>query len=209
MKRSFGWALLLTILSSSLFAFEGKILAQIPSPTPIPKATPLSNFIGTHASFKTTDGDEFNDVTIKRITPDGIVVSYPDGIRKLPFNKLTQADQVRYGFDIKNATAFIETQKALAIQREKEAIEYQTSRIADLKIRQDALAREGAVEAEARAKALANRPKMLRGGMVASVTREGVTIMDTAGHSTFIRYTALDVGERQAFGFPPPSSHDF
>jgi hypothetical protein len=43
--------------------------------------------------FKTTDGKEYKNVTVKRVEPDGIVLSSKSGISKVYFTELPKEVQ--------------------------------------------------------------------------------------------------------------------
>jgi hypothetical protein len=55
--------------------------------------------------FKTIDGKEYKNVTVKRVEPDGIVVSSKSGISKVYFTELPKEVQQRYGYDLGKASA--------------------------------------------------------------------------------------------------------
>jgi hypothetical protein len=49
--------------------------------------------------FKTNDGKEYKNVTLKRVEPDGIVLTSKSGILKLYFAELPPEIQKKYGYD--------------------------------------------------------------------------------------------------------------
>jgi hypothetical protein len=98
---------------------------------------PRPNYIGVHASFRTIDGDDLNDVTIKKITPDGIVVAYADGVRKLPFRKLSVSDQEKYGYDPIKAATFLEEENKVALENQKKAAAIEVAQLNQLKPKQE------------------------------------------------------------------------
>jgi hypothetical protein len=48
--------------------------------------------------FKTTDGKEYKNVTVKRVEPDGIVLSSKSGISKVYFTELPKEVQQRFNY---------------------------------------------------------------------------------------------------------------
>jgi hypothetical protein len=62
--------------------------------------------------FKTTDGKEYKNVTVKRVEPDGIVLSSKSGISKVYFTELPKEVQERFGYDAANRDAYAAEQKA-------------------------------------------------------------------------------------------------
>ena len=49
--------------------------------------------------FTTLDGENYTEATLKRVEPDGIVIGYPDGIRKLKFQNLPPEVCAKYGYN--------------------------------------------------------------------------------------------------------------
>lgn len=80
--------------------------------------------LGTlHADdFTTLDGEKYTNATIKRVDPDGLVISHEDGITKLKFKNLSADLQTKYGYDSQKEAAFKNQLKASAIARQTEAI---------------------------------------------------------------------------------------
>jgi hypothetical protein len=70
--------------------------------------------------FKTTDGKEYKNVTVKRVEPDGIVVSSKSGISKVYFTELPKEVQQRYGYDPGKASAYTAEQSAALEQARKQ-----------------------------------------------------------------------------------------
>jgi hypothetical protein len=62
--------------------------------------------------FKTIDGKQYKNVTVKRVEPDGIVVSSKSGISKVYFTELPKEVQQRYGYDPGKASAYTAEQSA-------------------------------------------------------------------------------------------------
>jgi hypothetical protein len=56
--------------------------------------------------FKTTDGKEYKNVTVSRVEPDGIVISFSGGIVKIPFIELSEELQRKYNYDPETAKQF-------------------------------------------------------------------------------------------------------
>ena len=56
--------------------------------------------------FKTIEGKEYKNVTVTRVEPDGIVITFSGGIVKLPFVELSPEVQNKYGYDPKAAEEF-------------------------------------------------------------------------------------------------------
>jgi S1-C subfamily serine protease len=55
--------------------------------------------VGLHAEeFTTLDGDHYTHATLKRVEPDGIVISYSDGVVKLKFKNLPKEVCDKYGY---------------------------------------------------------------------------------------------------------------
>jgi hypothetical protein len=66
--------------------------------------------------FKTNDGKEYKDATVRRVEADGIVVSTKTGISKLYFTELPKDVRQRFHYDPENAAAAQST----AIQQTEE-----------------------------------------------------------------------------------------
>ena len=62
--------------------------------------------------FKTTDGKEYKDATVKRVEPDGIVLATKSGISKLYFPELPKEVQQRFNYDPDKAAAYSAEQDA-------------------------------------------------------------------------------------------------
>jgi len=146
MKAVF-WATFIALISYAFWSKYGElvhnyfypapmVVAQpipTPTPTPTPKprptatATPIStptpNLIGRQVEITTKDGETTLSGVIKRQEPDGVVLVYAEGIRKIPFRSMTTADQGRYGYNSEQATKFFETQQLAEIERQKAAVE--------------------------------------------------------------------------------------
>ena len=55
--------------------------------------------LGVADDFKTFDGKEFKNATVRRVEPDGIVVSTKGGISKLYFNELPSEVQKQFHYE--------------------------------------------------------------------------------------------------------------
>jgi len=71
--------------------------------------------------IKTVDCKEYKDVTVKRVEPDGIVITHSVGVAKIPFTELPKDVQKRVGYD----AAKIETADAATGAAEEKQIEEQ------------------------------------------------------------------------------------
>jgi uncharacterized membrane protein YgcG len=56
--------------------------------------------------FKTIDGKEYKNVTVRRVEPDGIVLTSKSGISKVYFAELPKEVQERYHYDPEKAAAY-------------------------------------------------------------------------------------------------------
>lgn len=56
--------------------------------------------------FKTITGQEYKNVSLSRVEPDGIVITFSGGIVKIPFTELSPEIQKKYGYDPKAAADF-------------------------------------------------------------------------------------------------------
>ena len=56
--------------------------------------------------FKTINGQEYKNVTVSRVEPDGIVITFSGGIVKIPFTELSPEIQKKYGYDPKASADF-------------------------------------------------------------------------------------------------------
>src|SRR5438128_8909142 len=55
--------------------------------------------------FKTIDGKEYKNVTVKRVEPDGLVLATSSGISKVYFTELPKEVQQRFNYDAEKAAA--------------------------------------------------------------------------------------------------------
>lgn len=74
-------------------------------------------------SFKTIDGKEYKNVKVKRVEPDGIVLTTSSGIWKLYFNELPKDVQERFHYNAAQAAAYSNQQAATqeALRQQQEA----------------------------------------------------------------------------------------
>jgi hypothetical protein len=93
--------------------------------------------------FKTIDGKEYKNATVKRVEPDGIVLTNISGISKVYFTELPKEVQQRFHYDAAQAAQFtaatqaavsennaaVANQQALAEQRRKVEIQQQQQAI--------------------------------------------------------------------------------
>src|SRR5437016_2508177 len=72
--------------------------------------------------FKTVNGKEYNDATISRVEPDGIVIKTKSGITKVYFAELPKEIQERFHYDQQKASAYSAEQAAnyTAYQKQRE-----------------------------------------------------------------------------------------
>ena len=62
--------------------------------------------------FKTIDGKEYKNVTVRRVEPDGIVLSSKSGISKVYFTELPKEVQERFNYDAAKGAAYSAEQVA-------------------------------------------------------------------------------------------------
>ena len=84
----------------------------------------ITTLISLHAdNFTTLDGDLYTNAIVKRVEPDGLSITYADGITKLKFKNLPADVQAKYGYDPALADITINQQReaaALAIKKQQE-----------------------------------------------------------------------------------------
>jgi hypothetical protein len=61
--------------------------------------------------FTTLDGERYADATLKRVEPDGLVISYADGVKKLKFTNLPSEICRKYGYNPDIAAKFLAQQQ--------------------------------------------------------------------------------------------------
>jgi hypothetical protein len=121
--------------------------------------------------FKTIDGKEYKNVTVRRVEPDGIVLITSAGISKVYFTELPKDVQVRFGYDPQRATAYSGEQTANYAAYQKQQQEAQRQR-------EDARAKNNAIlvqqeAANNRIQALQDRYAALQEDENASLLRIG------------------------------------
>ena len=57
------------------------------------------NAIAVERTFKTTDGKTYEKAEVTRVEPDGIRISYTDGLAKIPFTNLPKEVQSEFGYN--------------------------------------------------------------------------------------------------------------
>jgi chromosome segregation ATPase len=72
----------------------------------------LSASIALADDFKTSDGKEYKNVTVRRVEPDGIVISSKSVIAKLYFPELPKEVQERFHYDAAKGDAYSAEQNA-------------------------------------------------------------------------------------------------
>src|SRR5260370_41507422 len=77
----------------------------------------LASVVGAE-DFKTIEGKEYKNVTVKRIEPDGIVLSSSSGISKVYFTELPKEVQERFHYDAEKGDEYSRKQNEEQKQRE-------------------------------------------------------------------------------------------
>src|SRR5438034_2711256 len=70
--------------------------------------------------FKTIQGKEYKNVTVRRVEPDGIVLTTSVGISKVYFTELPKDVQERFHYDATKANAYSAEQNAAQEQLRKQ-----------------------------------------------------------------------------------------
>jgi hypothetical protein len=86
--------------------------------------------------FKTVDGKEYKNVTVKRVEPDGLVLSGKSGISKVYFTELPAEIQKKYGYDPQTAATYSADQIAALEQARKQREEAGRQKAEQLAIEQ-------------------------------------------------------------------------
>lgn len=71
--------------------------------------------------FTDLDGEKYTNATVKRVDPDGLVISYADGISKLKFKNLPADIQTKYGYDPQKEATLKSQLQAEAVARQTES----------------------------------------------------------------------------------------
>jgi hypothetical protein len=80
----------------------------------------LSASILTAEDFKTINGKEYNNATVSRVEPNGIVLRTKSGILKVYFTELPKEVQQRFNYDPEKAAAYSANQSAALQQTRKQ-----------------------------------------------------------------------------------------
>jgi hypothetical protein len=81
-----------------------------PRKTTIAILAALSASLALADDFKTNNGKEYKDATVKRVEPDGIVLKTKSGITKVYFTELPKEVQERFHYDVSEAYAYTRKQ---------------------------------------------------------------------------------------------------
>ncbi|MFZ0615695.1 MAG: hypothetical protein WAN16_04520 [Chthoniobacterales bacterium] len=57
--------------------------------------------------FTTLDGEHYAGATLRRVEPDGVVIAYSDGVKKLQFQKLPPEVCAKYGYNPETEARYI------------------------------------------------------------------------------------------------------
>jgi len=124
----------------------------------------------------TTDGIRFENVSVSRVEPDGLVLMGEAGIQKVPFEKLPTNVQKEYGYDPVKAVGFRESEtkkRAQSLQAIREANAAADARAAAEQTAWDKEEAKRQQEAVLRTKA-ANAVAIR--GKVVQVTKDGLLV---------------------------------
>jgi hypothetical protein len=83
----------------------------------------LSASLAFADDFKTIDGKEYKNVTIKRVEPDGLILSGKSGISKVYFTELPKDVQQRFGYDADRAREYAAEQNKGLEEAQKQQVE--------------------------------------------------------------------------------------
>jgi hypothetical protein len=98
-------------------------------------------------SITTLSGKKYSGATVTRVEPDGLSITYDDGLAKIPFTDLAPEIRTKYGYDPQKAA---EWKAQIADAQRKAVIRQQEAQRAEQQ-RKAALAQRQAEEAERRA----------------------------------------------------------
>lgn len=73
--------------------------------------------------FTTLDGDHYSAAAIKRVEPDGLVIAYSDGVKKLKFKNLPTQIGKQYGYNPVVESQYLDQQQASAAASYQPAIQ--------------------------------------------------------------------------------------
>ena len=85
---------------------NGGIHAHEPLETTIAILAALSLSLALADDFKTNNGKEYKNATVRRVEPDGITVKFSAGIVKIPFTELPKDLQDKYNYNPEAAQKF-------------------------------------------------------------------------------------------------------
>jgi len=77
------------------------------------------------AEFTTLDGEHYTDATIKRVDPDGLLVTYPDGVVKIKFKNLPKEFGEKYGYDPTREDSFLVEKRSHDLAAYQEVVRLQ------------------------------------------------------------------------------------
>ena len=77
------------------------------------------------AEFTTLDGEHYTGATIKRVDPDGLLVTYPDGVVKIKFKNLPKEVGEKYGYDPTKEATFLAEKRAHDLAAYQEVVRLQ------------------------------------------------------------------------------------
>ena len=80
----------------------------------------LSVSIALADDFKTVNGKEYKDATVKRVEPDGVVIQTKSSISKIYFTELPKEVQQRFNYNPEKAAAYSGEQNAAYEQNRKQ-----------------------------------------------------------------------------------------
>ena len=92
----------------------------------------LLAFAALAEDFKTVEGKGYKNVTVSRVEPDGIVITFSGGIVKIPFTELSSEIQKKYGYDPKAAADFQQQTYQADVLRTRQMAEAREKRQRDL-----------------------------------------------------------------------------
>ena len=70
--------------------------------------------------FTTLDGDHYTGATLKRVEPDGLVIAYADGVKKLKFQNLPAEVCAKYSYNPAVEKDFLEKSHAEDVKRSQQ-----------------------------------------------------------------------------------------
>jgi hypothetical protein len=88
----------------------------------------LSASLALADDFKTNDGKEYKNATVRRVEPDGIVVSTKRGISKLYFPELSEDVRKQFHYDPQKAAAYTAQKGAAQTAAAQQADEFNKQR---------------------------------------------------------------------------------